>query len=339
MKKRLALLSLILAIALIGAGCSRERSTAEREVYPIYLACDSPVDTVTFYYLEHFGKLLEEKSNGRFKANFYPNGQIGGDADILEGLQNGNVTFVTQTTAPQVNFVPELALFDIPNAFPNIQTARAVLDGPLFENLQTIYAKYGINLYGYADQGFREMSSNRMINTAADFKGIKIRTMENPNHIAYWQAIGANPTPMNFGEVYIGLQQSTIDAQENPLETIVSAKLYEQQDYIVNTNHILHTISLVGSAEIIKDLPEDLQALIPEAAKEATVFARDLTDERTASRLEIIVDSGTEIVELDDQTKADLIEMGQPAVKRVRGNIGDELPDLLKTEVERLKVD
>lgn len=106
-----------------------------------------------------------------------------------------------------------------------------------------------------ADQGFRVMSTNKAVNSFADFKGQKIRTMENSYHLAFWKALGANPTPMSFSEVYIGLQQHTIDAQENPYEVIVSNNLYEQQDYVVETNHLPHLISLIVNDEFFKDLP------------------------------------------------------------------------------------
>lgn len=316
-------------------GC--QHSDRERDVYEIYIACDSPADTVTYYFMEDFAKRLEEKSNGRLKAYLYPSGQLGSDTELIEAVQNGNITFVVQTTAPQVNFIQELAIFDIPNAFGRLSVARKVLDGPLFEALQKIHESYGIRLYAYADQGFREMTSNKKIETIEDFKGIKIRTMENPYHIKYWKSIGANPTPMNFGEVYIGLQQKTIDAQENPIETTVSAKLYEQQDYVVMTDHVLHTLSLIGSPKIIDRLPKELREILPEAAQESKEFARKKTDERTEGRLQIIRDSQTEVLMISDEMKEELLNLGKPAEEMVRNRIGNELVDLLFQEVEKAK--
>ena len=115
--------------------------------------------------------------------------------------------------------------------------------------MEKVYQKGGYKLLGYADQGFRVMSTNKNVKSIKDFKGQKIRTMENSYHLKFWKTLGANPTPMTFSEVYIGLQQGTIDAQENPYEVIVSSKLYEQQDYVVETNHLPHYISLIVSDE------------------------------------------------------------------------------------------
>lgn len=116
--------------------------------------------------------------------------------------------------------------------------------GLVYEKLEDIYNEGGYELLGMADQGFRVMTTNVAVNDLSDFAGQKIRTMENSFHLAFWQALDANPTPMAFSEVYIGLQQKTIDAEENPVEVIVSGRLYEQQEYVVETNHLPHYISL-----------------------------------------------------------------------------------------------
>ena len=134
----------------------------------------------------------------------------------------------------------DLAVFDLPCVFDSlddcVKDRRSTVQQP---DQRRLY-RGGYHLLGMADQGFRVMSTNKPVNSLADFKGQKIRTMENSYHLAFWKALGANPTPMSFSEVYIGLQQHTIDAQENPYEVIVSNNLYEQQDYVVETNYLPH---------------------------------------------------------------------------------------------------
>ena len=220
-------------------------------------------------------------------------------------------------------------------AFPNIEVARKVLDGPLLDKLKECHAKQNIKLYGYADQGFREMTSNKKIEKIEDLKGVKIRTMSNPNHIEFWKAVGANPTPMNFGELYIGLQQGVVVAQENPIEATVAAKLYEQQKYIITTNHIIHALSLIGSPAIIDKFPEDLQQIIDESAKEAIEYARKVADERVEGRLKIVRDSGTEIIEFNQQLYDDMKATGQPLYDSISKKIGKDLVDLLIEEVKK----
>ena len=137
--------------------------------------------------------------------------------------------------------------------FDTIEEVREKVDDEKFYSLiEKVYEKGGFHLLGYADQGFRVMSMNKKIQSLSDFKGQKIRTMENSFHIDFWKALKASPTPMTFSEVYIGLQQGTIDAEENPYEVIVSNRLYEQQKYIVETNHLPHLISLIVNDDFFK---------------------------------------------------------------------------------------
>lgn len=338
MKKSIkSLLIGVMAVLILLVGCSKdgaEKNSSEK-VYDVYLGCDSPEDTVTYILLDKFATLMEEKSNGRIRAKRYSNAKLGGDIELIEALQNGKVTFVVQNTAPQVNFVPELGVFDLPMAFPNIEVARKVLDGPLLEKLKEYHTKQNIKLYGYGDQGFREMTSNKKIEKIDDLKGVKIRTMSNPNHIEFWKAVGTNPTPMNFGELYIGLQQGVVVAQENPIETTVAAKLYEQQDYVVMTNHVIHALSLIGSTVVIDKMPEDLQKIIDESAKEAIEYARKVADERVEGRLKIVKDSGTEIIEFNQQLYEDMKAAGKPLYDSISAKIGKDLVDLLTEEVKK----
>jgi TRAP-type C4-dicarboxylate transport system substrate-binding protein len=130
---------------------------------------------------------------------------------------------------------------------------------------------------------------------------------------------------MTFSEVYIGLQQGTIDAQENPYEVIVSNKLYEQQDYVVETNHLPHLISLIVSDEFMEGLPEEQQEIIREAAETAKEYAREQSDERIASRIQTIIDSGSEIITLDDEMHEKLRELSQPVYDAIEENVSSEL--------------
>ena len=174
--------------------------------------------------------------------------------------------------------------------------------------ISSVYEKGGYQMLGIADQGFRVMSTNKPVKGIGDFKGQKIRTMENPFHLAFWKSIGANPTPMSFAEVYIGLQQHTIDAQENPYEVIVSNRLYEQQDYVVETNHLPHLITLIMNDEFFKGMPEENQRILKEAAATATEYARQASDDRIADRVRTIEDSGTQILKIDEETYKAIVE-------------------------------
>ena len=352
-KKFISLMLVLVILATTLAGCSSgnpktpagndkpavsdkpaENDKPSGESYSFNLAMDSPEDTVTFLFGKKFAELVDEKSDGRIKIDVFSNGQLGGDRELVESAQKGDIAFVVQNTAPQVNFVPELAVFDLPNLFVNADVARKVLDSEFFDQIAEKYEEHNLKLLGYADQGFRVMSSNKKIETIDDFQGQKIRTMENPNHLDYWKALGANPTPMAFAEVYIGLQQGTIDAQENPYEVVVSSKFYEVQKYVINTNHLLHLLSLISSKSVFESLSPEDQQLIQEAADEAKVWAREQADSRVADRVEIITSNGAEIVELSDELKAEMATKAEGVYTTIRSKIGDELVDSVLKAVE-----
>ena len=297
--KKKILCGFLAGAVLFASGCgnkdTQDQAKVQRYAWP--LGSSSPEDTVTQIYAEKFAKEVEELSDGKMKIQVYPNGTIGGDRELLESCKDGDIPFVIQNTAPQVTFMPDLAVFDIPCRFSTIDEVREKVDDPEFYGLlEDVYENGGYKLFGYADQGFRVMSTNKMVESLADFKGQKIRTMENSYHMAYWKALGASPTPMTFSEVYIGLQQGTIDAQENPYEVIVSNNLYEQQDYVVETNHLPHLISLIVNDDFFKDLPEDEQEIMTEAAQLATEYAREQSDARIADKVATIEESGTQTV-------------------------------------------
>ena len=329
MKKavRMAVAAGMCAALAFSVGC-QNKTVADDEVqrYAWPLATASPEDTVTQIYAEKFAGEVEELSDGKMKIQVYPNGTIGGDRELLESCKDGDIPFVIQNTAPQVTFMPDLAVFDIPCRFSTIDEVREKVDDPEFYGLlEDVYENGGYKLLGYADQGFRVMSTNKKVESLADFKGQKIRTMENSYHMDFWKKLKASPTPMSFSEVYIGLQQGTIDAQENPYEVIVSNKLYEQQDYVVETNHLPHLISLIVSDEFFQDLPEDKQAILVEAAEIAKEEARQASDDRIADKIKVIEDSGTQIVTLSDELRAEIREAVQPVYDEIEKNVDKKL--------------
>ncbi len=325
-EKHLRLAGIFFSILMMGmlmAACGRGDGE-QRYAYP--LATASPEDTVTQIYAEKFAEEVDRLSGGSIKIQVYANSTLGGDRELLESCKDGDIPFVVQNTAPQVTFMPDLAIFDVPCAFENLDECREVLDDQEFSTLvSSIYENGGYQLLGIADQGFRVMSTNKPVKGIGDFKGQKIRTMENPFHLAFWKSIGANPTPMSFAEVYIGLQQHTIDAQENPYEVIVSNRLYEQQDYVVETNHLPHLITLIMNDEFFKGMPEENQRILKEAAVTATEYARRASDDRIADRIKTIEDSGTRILKIDEETYKAIVDASTEVRESIKSKVDSEV--------------
>ncbi len=319
----MTLLAVIIATGAL-TSCAKSEDGEQRYAYPLGTA--SPEDTVTQIYAEKFAEEVDRLSDGRIKIMVYPNSVLGGDRELLESCYDGDIPFVVQNTASQVNFIDDTAVFDLPCVFDNLQAMRNTVDQPEFlELMQTSYREGGFELLGYADQGFRVMSSNKSVTEFSDFKGQKIRTMEDPYQLRFWKQLQANPTPMNFSEVYIGLQQNTIDAQENPYEVIVSNRLYEQQDYIIETNHVPHLISLIVSEKFYQELPKEDQEILIEAQEIAKVYAREQSDARISEKIQVIKDSGTEIITPDKALYRQMIEASEPVYEEIEKVVSPEV--------------
>ena len=324
MKKKIYMATAVLAAVLL-SGCAKE-SDVQRYAWP--LATSSPEDTVTQLFSEKFAEEVDRLSDGKMKIQVYPNSTLGGDRELLESCKDGDIPFVVQNTAPQVTFMKDAAVFDIPCVFDSIEEVRNKVDDAKFYGLmEDVYKDACYKLLGYADQGFRVMSTNKNITSLSDFKGQKIRTMENPYHMAFWKSLKANPTPMTFSEVYIGLQQGTIDAQENPYEVIVSSRLYEQQDYVVETNHLPHLISLIVSDEFFEGLSKKEQNVITEASEIAKKYAREQSDTRIAEKIKVIEESGTKIVPMSDELRQEVGDASKGVTEEIRHSVSKDIVD------------
>lgn len=214
-----------------------------------------------------FQKKIAEISNGSIEATIYPNAQMGGDRELVEGVQAGNLAITTSSPAPQANFVPSAAIFDLPFAFATIDEIDKTFKDPEFvKALGAEYEKAGFHLLGISNLGFRITTANKAIITPEDLKGLTIRTMENKNHIEMWRKLGANPTPLAFNELYTALQQGTVDGQENPMELIYTQKYFEQQTDISKTNHIPHCLCWVMNLAQYDSLTDEQKKQVDEAA-------------------------------------------------------------------------
>ena len=289
------------------------------------LGIDSPKDTVTYLYAEKFAEEVYALSNGKMKIEVYPDAGMGADRQMLKTIiQNGYPNFIIQTTAPEVDFVHDLSVFDMPMVYTDIENLRNIIDNKeFFEKISNAYTNSGYKLLGMADLLFRQMTSNKEIQNIDDFRGVKIRTIQNRNHEAFWKLLGATVVPLPASEIYPSLKFGFIDAQENPYDVIVGFKLYEVQKYLINTYHLPHLMPLITSNEFYNNLTTAEKAIIDEAAVRATAYAREKADERFEERKKILIDNGVTIVDLPEETKQAMRCIASPIYKKICDMVGD----------------
>ena len=254
--------------------------------------------------IDAFAREVEKRTNGRYKIqNFYA-GALGAERESIEGIQLGTLDLTMTSTGPVPNFVPEVAILDIPFLFHDYAHARAVLDGPIGQDLLTKFDAKGIKALAWGENGFRHMTNNKHpVNTPDDLKGLKMRTMENPIHIEAYRQFGILPTPMAFTEVFTALQQGTVDGQENPLSVITAAKLEQVQKYLSLTGHVYSpALILMSKAQWDKLSAADQQAFSA-AAREAVKANRARIDEDEKRAVGDLRAKGMAVVDTLDKTK------------------------------------
>jgi len=254
--------------------------------------------------IDTFAREVEKRTNGRYKVQPFYSGSLGAERESVEAVQLGTLDLTFTSTGPVPNFVPEVAILDIPFLFRDYNHARSTLDGPIGQDLLQKFPSKGIVALAWGENGFRHMTnSKRSVSVPEDVKGLKMRTMENPVHIQAYKAFGIIPTPMAFTEVFTALQQGTVDGQENPLSVITAAKLDQVQKYLSLTGHVYSpALFLMNKSAWDKLSPADKQAFL-DAAREGVKANRARVDEDERKAVADLRAKGMIVVENVDKPK------------------------------------
>lgn len=248
---------------------------------------------------QKFADLVAEKSDGKMEVKVYASSQLGNQRDLVEGLTLGTVDMCMSSSAVLGNFLEEIAVFDLPFIFRDRDHTYKSLDTVGMKIAKKLEPR-GIKVLAFYENGLRNMTNNiRPIRKPEDMKGLKIRVMEQPIYIAFMKALGANPTPMAFGELFTALQQGVVDGQENPAAHIYTKKFYEVQKYISLTEHTYSAEPMLISMYAWEKLTPEQQVILQESADEACKWQRKLAIDlestywdkiRKSGKSEIIVD-------------------------------------------------
>jgi tripartite ATP-independent transporter DctP family solute receptor len=254
--------------------------------------------------IDTFSKEVEKRTAGRYKVQTFYSGSLGGERESIEAVQLGTQELAFSSTGPVPNFVPEAKILDIPFLFRDKAHARAVLDGPIGQEMLAKFESKGFKALAWGENGIRHMTnSKRSVNAPEDLKGLKMRTMENPVHVAAYKGLGIVTTPMAFPEVFTALQQGTVDGQENPLSVIMASKFDQVQKHLTLTGHVYSPgIFLMSKPVFDKLSAADKQAFL-DAAKEGVKANRARVDEDDAKGVTELRSKGMTVIENVDKAK------------------------------------
>jgi tripartite ATP-independent transporter DctP family solute receptor len=324
--KRLVLKTLVAALAVGAFGIAAAQDIKPRA---FKLANNNPKDHPMTLGGEKFAEIVAAKSGGRIKVTVYPGGALGGDAQIVSALQGGTIEIATMNSGILASQVKDFEVYDFPFMFASGREADAVVDGAFGKMMHAKLADKGIIGLSYFELGFRNVTnSRRPIKTVEDLAGLKLRVIPNAINVDWVKAVGANPTPMAFPEVYAALEQKAIDGQENPLSVIYTNKFHEVQKHLALTNHQYNPQSMIFSKKVWDGLSADEKKILQDAAVEAGRFQRQVNRDQAAGQLAELKKAGMQVTEFSAAEQAKLREKFKPVIEKHGAAIASTVAEL-----------
>jgi len=332
--KRLMIKTLLATAALAVCGVASAQDIKERS---FKLAQQNPKGHPLVTGAEKFAEIVAAKSGGKIKINLFPGGVLGGDAPTVSALQGGTVEITVLNSGILASQVKDFEVYDFPFIFASAKEADAVVDGPFGQKLHAKLADKGIVGLAYWELGFRNISnSRRAVNTVEDLAGLKLRVIPNAINVDWVKAVGANPTPMAFPEVYAGLESKAIDGQENPFSVILANKFYEVQKFLVVSNHQYNPQSMIFSKKVWDTLSAAEQKILKDAAVEAGLFQRKTARDAAAGQLADLKKAGMTVTELSAAEQAKLRDKFKPVLDKHGAAISATVAEL-QAELAKLR--
>lgn len=282
-----------------------------------------------------FAKLVSDGTSGRINIQVQGSEQLGSDVEMLQAVQITALDITVNSQGPLATIVPEAAIFGLPFLFSIPQEAWQILDGPVGDRLAALTENQGLKVLAWWDNGIRHITNNvRPIKQPADLHGIKLRTPKDPMTIDIFNTLGANPTPIAFGELYLALRQGTVDGQENPLVNIWSSKLYEVQKFLSLSGHKYEMTPFIISPKTWQSLSPQDQEVIHRATQLAKTYQRLELIRQESMLLGKLVAAG---IKVNKTSKAAFRQATRPVYDRWRKKMGSIVDALLKAAEEARK--
>lgn len=270
---------------------------------------------------------LSEATDGNFVLEIYPNSQLGGNREVLEGMQFGTIEACIPNVGNLAGYSTSVSALELPYMIEDVTSfdgADAVLNTDVIDPIREEMEAAGFKWMGSWYQGNRHLTTTKTpVHTPADMKGLKIRTMESEIHMAHFNALGANAVPMAFSEVFTALQQGAIDGQENPYCNIYTQGMHEVQGYVIETAHIFDVVPLLVSKSAYDALPAEYQELLTNEINNLTMEEWQMSADQNDEYKQMIIDTGKcEIIELSTEERQAFRDAAQTVYDEYTDQIG-----------------
>jgi tripartite ATP-independent transporter DctP family solute receptor len=320
----------IAALAAAGASLAQERT--------IKFGLNGPEGHPAAAGMKKFAELVQAKSGGKMKVNLFFGASLGSDQAITTSIQGGTVEMSVMNSGILASLVKELAIFDFPFLFANEKESDAIVDGPVGKRMHRMLEDKGVVGLAYWELGYRHITnSKRALNKVEDIDGLKLRVIPNPINVDWVKALGANPTPMPFPEVYGGLESKAIDGQENPVAVIAANKFWEVQKYIALTNHQYNPQSVIFSKKVWDTYSPAERKIIEDAAAEATTYQREQSRAAVAANLDLLKKNGMTVTSFPAAEVAKLREKMAPVIAKYTATVGEVTVKEVQDELAKMR--
>ena len=285
---------------------------------------------------QKLGEILTAKSGGRIKVQELGGGSVGGEAQQLSAVQGGIQDMTLPSATVMGGVIKEFTLLDIPFSFSSAQQVDALLQGPFGQLLMSRLEDKGMVGLDFWETGFRNFTNSRKpIVNVEDLKGLKLRVIPNPMFMESFSALGANPVPMAFPELYGALESKAMDAQENPFSIVLTSKFFEVQKFLSVTNHVYTANPVVISRKSWDKLSPADQKLLKEAVQEAGAFQRKLSRDASAgARKEL--ETKLQVKDVPPATLAKMRELTKPVAEKFAGTYDQSVVKVYRAELEKV---
>lgn len=247
------------------------------------------------------GELVEKYSCGKIKTRIYPNGILGSDRILVEGLKLGSQDMVIMGSSIIGWYLPEFELIEAPFLFRDYEHLDHVLSGEIGKEIEKeLYKKQNLRLMAYLHRGPRYLTTtNTIIKKPKDLEGLKLRVPELPVYMKSWNIFGANPTPITYSDMFMALKQGVVEGQENPLEVIYTSHLYETQNYVMNTRHLIGFYAITISERFLRKYSSEDQKLIRKAVSKAVAYQNKLVEKFEKEYKQKLEEHGLHFIDID----------------------------------------